>query len=80
MRFKFPTGTGGIVVSAAHDGHAVGYDSTKDEFHADFSTSNFDNLVAVTITGSQATLCNGANCIGAGGASKFFMLIRLFIY
>lgn len=78
MRFRFPDGDGGIVVNSAHDGHAVGYDSSKNEFHADFDTGHTDDLVKVSISpsGSQVTICNGdSNCIGAGGASKFFMLI-----
>ena len=73
-RFRFPTGTGGILISQAHENHAVGFDPGANEFHADFAQDHFDALVTVTLDGNQATFCNGATCIGAGGRRKFFAL------
>ncbi|KAL5483527.1 hypothetical protein ACEPAI_8759 [Sanghuangporus weigelae] len=67
-RFRFPTGSGGILISQAHEDHAVGYDAGANEFHADFAQDHFDALVTVTLNGNQATFCNGDHCIGAGGA------------
>ncbi|EJD07896.1 uncharacterized protein FOMMEDRAFT_25140 [Fomitiporia mediterranea MF3/22] len=74
-RFRFPTGTGGILISQAHEDHAVGYDSGANEFHADFAQDHFDALVTVSLNGNQASFCNGDHCIGAGGqpTSEKFM-------
>lgn len=74
-RFRFPTGSGGTAVSEAHNDHAVGYDPSANEFHADFSTSNLGALVKVTINGNKATFCNNNNCIGVNGQSKFTSFI-----
>ncbi|EJC97466.1 uncharacterized protein FOMMEDRAFT_163219 [Fomitiporia mediterranea MF3/22] len=66
-RFRFPTGSGGILISQAHENHAVGFDNGKNEFHADFAQDHFDALVTVSLNGNQASFCNGDHCIGAGG-------------
>lgn len=79
-RFRFPTGSGGTVVSEAHNDHAVGYDPSANEFHADFSTSHLDALVTVTINGNKASFCNNDNCIGENGESKSTILLKTFLF
>lgn len=76
-RVGFPTGSGGTVVSQAHNNHAVGYDPSANEFHAELSTSHLDALVRMTINGNKASFCNNNNWLGVNGQSKSVSLIRL---